>query len=125
MVSRKRKPNFPDRKISETFLQFAEPLLTPLGTSATKEQMNQVLQIAFTVWNAVVYESVNSDTQYLQMARDLTNGQPEIGALINQLIQRKRRLFGDDHRLVGEFKLTLKNGELNLRVEARDPTTKV
>ena len=125
MVSRKRKPNFPDRKISETFLQFAEPLLTPLGPSATKEQMNQVLQIAFTAWNAVVYESVNSDTQYLQMARDLTKGQPEIEALINQLIQRKRRLFGDDHRLVGEFKLTLKNGELNLRVEARDPTTKV
>ena len=125
MVSRKRKPNFPDRKISETFLQFSEPLLTPLGPSATKEQMNQVLQIAFTVWNAVVYESVNSDTQYLQMARDLTKGQPEIEGLINQLIQRKRQLFGDDHRLVGEFKLTLKNGELNLRVEARDPTTKV
>lgn len=125
MVSRKRKPNFPDRKISETFLQFAEPLLTPLGPSATKEQMNQVLQVAFTVWNAVVYESVNSDTQYLQMARDLTKGQPEIEALINQLIQRKRQLFGDDHRLVGEFKLTLTNGELNLRVEARDPATKV
>ena len=66
---------FPDRKISETFLHFAEPLLRGLGPDATDDQ----------------------------------------------LIFRKHNLFGNDHRLVGEFKLTRKNGELNLRAEARDP----
>ena len=57
MTKGKPRPEFPDRKISETFLHFAEPLLEPLGPHATEEQENQALQIAFTVWNAVVYES--------------------------------------------------------------------
>ena len=122
MVRPKSRINFPDRKISETFLEFAEPLLVPLGPRATEQEMNSALQIAFTVWNAVVYETVNDDTHYLDMLEDLTAGQPEVLTLINELIDRKRRLFGNDHRLVGQFKLTLKNGELNLWAEARDPT---
>ena len=58
----------------------------------------------------------------LQMLQDLTLGQPEVVALVNQLIERKRHQFGNDHRLVGQFKLTIRKGELNLRAEARDPT---
>ena len=37
------------------------------------------------------------------------------------MIARKRNLFGDDHRVVGQFKLTRKKGELRLWAEARDP----
>ena len=122
MARPKSRINFPDRKISETFLEFAEPLLIPLGPRATEQEMNPAFQIAFTVWNAVVYETVNDDTHYLDVLEDLTGRQPEVLALVNELIDRKRRLFGNDHRLVGHFKLTAKNGELNLRAEARDPT---
>jgi hypothetical protein len=122
MVRPKSRINIPDRKISETFLEFAEPLLVPLGPGATEQEMNQALQIAFAVWNAVVYETVNDDTQYLDMLQDLTAGQPEVVAIVNPLIERKRQQFGNDHRLVGNFKLTIQNGELNLRAEARDPT---
>ena len=63
MTKAKPRPKFPDRKISETFLHFAEPLLEPLGPHATEEQENQALKIAFTVWNAVVYESANGDVE--------------------------------------------------------------
>ena len=118
----KSRINIPDRKISETFLEFAEPLLVPLGPGTTEHEMNQALQIAFTVWNAVVYETANGDTQYLNMLQDLTAGQPEVVALVNHLIERKRHQFGNDHRLVGDFQLTIKQGKLNLRAEARDPT---
>jgi hypothetical protein len=122
MVRPKSRANIPDRKISETFLEFAAPLLVPLGPGATEHEMNQALQIAFTVWNAVVYQTVNDDTHYLEMLGDLTAGQPEVVALINQLIERKRRQFGDDHRIVGHVQLTIHEGQLNLRAEARDPT---
>lgn len=122
MTRPKSRINIPDRKISETFLEFAEPLLVPLGPRATEYEMNQVLQIAFVVWNAVVYETVKQDAHCLQMLKDLTAGQPEVVSLVNQLIERKRRQFGSDHRLVGDFKLTIQGGELNLRAEARDPT---
>ena len=122
MVRPQSRINIPDRKISETFLEFAEPLLVPLGPGATEQEMNQALQIAFTVWNAVVYETVNADTQCLDMLHDLTAGQPEVVAIVNLLIQRKRHEYGNDHRFVGNFQLTIREGELNLRAEARDPT---
>jgi len=118
----KSRINIPDRKISETFLEFAEPLLVPLGPCATEYEMNQVLQIAFVVWNAVVYESVKQDAHCLEMLQDLTASEPEIVLLVDQLIERKRSQYGNDHRIVGDFKLTIRSGELNLRAEARDPT---
>ena len=122
MARPKSRIKIPDWKISETFLEFAEPLLVPLGPRATEHEMNQALQIAFAVWNAVVYETANGDTHYLEMLQDLTAGQPDVVALVNHLIERKRHQFGNDQRLVGDFKLTIQEGELNLRVEARDPT---
>ena len=40
----KQRTRFPDRKISETFLDFADPLLAPLGPRATIAQMEQALE---------------------------------------------------------------------------------
>ena len=82
MTKAKPRPKFPDRKISETFLHFAEPLLDPLGPRATEEQENQVLKIAFTVWNAVVYETANGDTRFMTTLRDPTGSRPEVAALV-------------------------------------------
>ena len=112
---------FPDRKISETFLHFAEPLLSGLGPNATDDQMNEALKIAFVVWNSVVYDTVNGETKLVDQLRQTTAHDPDMSLFMARLIFRKQKLFGDDHRLVGEFKLTRKNGEMNLRVEARDP----
>lgn len=115
---------FPDRKISETFLHFAEPLLSGLGPKATDDQMNEALKIAFVVWNSVVYDTVNGETKLVDQLRQSTLHDPDMALFIAQLIFRKHNLFGDDHRLVGEFKLTRTNGELNLRAEARGPRRK-
>jgi hypothetical protein len=119
-----RRIKFPDRKISETFLHFAEPLLEPLGRGATVDQMEQTLKIAFTVWNGVVYDKVNGNSHYLDMARKLTCHDRRIAALVEQLIARKHKLFGNDDRLVGEFKFIRKGGNLHLRAEARNPMPK-
>jgi len=121
MPRKSQLTHFPDRKISETFLHFAEPLLEALGPSATDDQMEHSLKIAFTVWNAVVYETVNGDRHFLDMAHELTAHEPAMVAMVDFLIARKRRLFGNDHRLVGEYKFIYKDGERRLRAEARDP----
>ena len=120
-----RRTNFPDRKISETFLDFADPLLEPLGPGATVDQMEQALKIAFTVWNGVVYDKVNGNTHFLDIMRNQTRRNRDLAALVDRLIARKRKLFGDDDRLVGEFKFHRKGGKLHLRAEARDPTTRI
>jgi hypothetical protein len=37
------------------------------------------------------------------------------------MIRRKRELFGDDRRLIGEYKTTMEFGGFKLRAEARTP----
>lgn len=46
---------------------------------------------------------------------------PIVASLVTQLIQRKRTLFKEDYRLIGDYKITRKGGQLNLWAEARDP----
>jgi hypothetical protein len=119
--SRAREP-FSTRKISETFLDFAEPLLAPLGAEATEAEMEQALQIAFTVWNAVVFDAADRSGRWVGQVRTFADRDPRIRAIVDQLISRKQRLFGDDHRLIGEYRLYRRDGELHLRAEARAPS---
>ena len=48
---------FPDRKISETFLQFSAPLLHSLRCDASERQIREALAVAYTAWNAVTISS--------------------------------------------------------------------
>jgi len=47
-----KKLKYPNKKISETFLDFSSPLLDALGKGATKHQIEKIFEIAYTVWNA-------------------------------------------------------------------------
>ena len=109
------------RKISETFLDFATPILRSTGERATEEDIDQILRVAFTIWNGVVYDKVNGNNHYVQQIRELTSRDPFSRSLADQLINRKLKLFADDDRLVGEYKITYKDGELHMRAEARVP----
>jgi len=114
--------SFPDRKISETFLEFAEPLLEKEGAPPTAQEAERVLQLASTIWNSVVYDTVHGNTEWVTRLRNQIAGHPPLEALIEQMILRKQSLFGHDLRLVGEFKILEKDGEWRLRAEARAPT---
>ena len=120
-ASKRDGRSFPDSKISETFLQFAQPLLETAPPGVTEEDMEEPLKVAFTVWNAVVYADAADNSDFLDGIRQRTAHEPLTAALIEQMIQRKRKLFGDDHRLVGEYEFFRKDGELRFRAEARDP----
>ena len=120
------RPKFPTRKISATFLEFAEPLLAPLGADASVQQMEGALQIAFTVWNAVVYDAVQRGDHWVSQVRRLAKDAPDPGVLmlVEQMIARKRHLFGDDQRLIGKYEFVRSDGELRLWTEARSPYPK-
>jgi hypothetical protein len=122
MARAKTREKFPSRKISETFLDFAAPLLEPLGPEATKQEMEQALKIAFTVWNAVVYDTVDRSSQWIDRLRDTTGHDPQVRAVVEHFVARKQRLFGHDHRLIGQYQLFHQGGELRLRAEARAPS---
>lgn len=115
-------PSFPESKISATFLEFAEPILGNESGSLTAEETEKALSIAFVVWNAVVYDTVHGNTEWVTRLRKQVAQDARISVLIDGLITRKQTQFGHDLRLVGKYEIVETNGEWRLRVEARSPT---
>lgn len=111
-----------ERKISETLLDFSMPLLEAIGNRATKQQIESVLRITYSVWNAVNFDSIKGGTKYVTMLRE-TMKKDLIGrGVIEELIKRKQDEFGDDLRLIGEYSLRTIKGEWRLRADVRDPS---
>jgi len=120
----KKKINkFPNKKISETFLDFAFPLIDTIGKDITKHHVEQVLQIAYTVWNAIVIDAVKGNNDYVSMIRETMMEDPMSSSMIEQMISRKKEIFSGDLRMIGEYRVFQKNGEWRLRADARDPST--
>ncbi|MBI3470875.1 MAG: hypothetical protein HY013_05920 [Candidatus Solibacter usitatus] len=115
------RKGFPNRKISETFLHFAAPLLHDLPSEAPEDRAQEALRVSFTAWNAVVFADVLNDHRHLNEIRRLTAGNPKAALLMEELIARKRALFADDERLIGSWEVTRTEDGINLRADARDP----
>lgn len=118
---KKKKNKFPDKKISETFLNFASPIIDSLGNDPTQDQIESVLKIAFTVWNSVVLDTVRGNSEFVSQIKILMKDDPISSIMFDQMINRKLDMFPDDNRMIGDYKLTKKNNEWRLRAEARDP----
>ena len=116
-----RRTAYPNRKISETFLHFAAPMLNNLPSEAPEHRAQQALEVSFTAWNAVIFADVLNDHRYLDEIRRLTADNPEIALHMEQLIARKRALFADDERLIGTWGVTRTEDGINVRADARDP----
>jgi hypothetical protein len=117
----KKQTTYPNRKISEAFLDFASPLMAVMPDDASEASIEQALTIAFTVWNGVILDDVSGNNHYLTQLKKQAADNSALQALLAQLVHRKRTLFADDQRLVGNYKVTRKQGELRLWAEARDP----
>ena len=110
----------PTLKISETFLEFAKPVLEMMDEGATEDNIKKCLEIAYTVWNSVIMESVYKNDFYMKSVDKLiAENPPEVGLILSQLVTRKKTLFAEDKRLIGKFEVTYKDGDLHLRAEVR------
>lgn len=116
-------PPLPEPKISAAFLEFAQPILGEEG-SLTPAQIEEVLRVAFVAWNAVVYDTVHRNTEWVTRLRTQAAPDAALSAVVESLIERKRTQFGNDLRLVGTYKMVERDGEWRLRVEARSPAEK-
>jgi len=65
-----RRAAYPNRKISETFLDFAAPMLDDLPSEAPEHRAQKALEVSFTAWNAVVFADVLNDHRHLNEIRD-------------------------------------------------------
>ena len=71
--------SFPQTKISEACLNFAEPLLRAPAQSRTWEEVEGALKLSLLVWNAVVLDTVCGDKRFITEVRERTAQQPPIG----------------------------------------------
>lgn len=115
---------FPGRKISEVFLEFAQPLIDLTVPYTRKDVVESILKIAFITWNAAVVEAVNGNDCFVKSIRETYTNDPITAGLMEMLLSRKRSEYADDERLIGEYSILMKNGEWILRAEARDPRVK-
>ena len=112
-----------DKKISETLLEFASPILELKPDDTPDNEIEGMLIYAVTVWNALVFREIKNDDHYLSEIRKRMSVSPVVESIVEELIKRKETLFKDDYRLIGDFKVSHENGQLNLWAEARDPYT--
>ena len=117
----KRTVQHPDRKISETFLHFAAPMIHALPSETYEHRTRGALQVSFAVWNAVIFADVLNDHRYLDEIRRLTVPEPGSALLVEELITRKRAIFADDERLIGSWEIVRTENGINVRADARDP----
>ncbi len=120
-------------KISETLLEFAQPIIETLPPNPTLEMRRLALAIAATVWNAIVIEAWDGEgkevgLRTLSELKERIAELPEpigttMGPIIERLAQSKRTRYAGDLRGIGNWELRTKpNGELTVWAEARAPS---
>ena len=65
----------------------------------------------------MIFADVLHDHGHLDEIRRLTAGNPEVGLLVDQMIARKRALFADDERLIGDWEVTRTPEGINVRIK--------
>lgn len=103
---------------SATLLRFVAPL-RPQGMPPRIAA--EVIRMASTVWAGVVLADHEGREDLLDQAREAVRerGAPE--ALVDLLVERKRRSFRDDPRLMAVDEVDLEGEELRLSVQATVP----
>jgi hypothetical protein len=116
----------PDRKISEAILEFAQPILDPLGEEPELAEARRALDLAVGVWNFhAMATPLWGKPEYLAEARAKMRDPgtpPELSAIFESLLARRASLYGDDLRVVGEWSLGSDGrGGHSFRCDARLP----
>ena len=115
----------PVRKISETILDFGEPLVGQLDATLPLDVTQSTFKIVITVWNAHVLAMPRWGQP--QVLADLHERMrdpqvpPEMVEAVRTLSQRRLERFADDGRAVGEWSLVMADDGWRLRCDARVP----
>jgi hypothetical protein len=113
------------RKISETIIDFGEPLIGQLDPGQPGEVVRSVFEIVIMVWNAHVLEmpewgqrGLLGDLRRLLGASEMPA--PMVEAF-EALSRRRAERFAADGRAVGEWDIFHEAGRWRLRCDARAP----
>ena len=116
----------PQRKISETIIDFGAPLICELDTHQPIEIVRALFTIVITVWNAhVMAMPVWGKPQLLEQLGELVqaaSAPPELLATCIELAARREQHFADDPRAVGQWNVEFdQSGSVRLHCDAHVP----
>jgi hypothetical protein len=113
------------RKISETILDFGEPLISQLGPDQDQETVHATFEIVVTVWNCHVLATQRwGQPKFLaDLQHRLKDSRmpPEMLDAHRALTLRRVEHFAKDLRAVGDWSVYLDDGRWRLRCDARAP----
>lgn len=112
---------FPTRKISETIIDFAQPMLAQVDSTTSQESIRQGFMIAVTIWNVFVMDRVNGNSDYQTLMRKHLGAQWEANPVIKALVERRLKNFADDMRCISDHHVSFNADGYNLRATASDP----
>jgi hypothetical protein len=116
----------PERKISETMIDFGEPLVSELESGMPGEVIRSVFEMVITVWNAHVTAMPRWGRPQFLADLDRLPDDPQlpseaVAALRELSSRRSLPRFVDDDRAVGEWSLVGGAQCWRLRCDAREP----
>ena len=110
----------PNKKISQTVLEFGKSIIAGLPVGYTKEHFEATMKVVVTAWNAVVMDSWGNGTKFESELLALMETAPKNEKLeMKRLIKRKKTKFANDPRAIGDFWVRENNGEITFGCEAR------
>lgn len=110
------------KSVSGSFLEFIDPLLEVMGyPDPGTRGFDSALKLGWLIWNTVIQSDVDGDEKHLREMRRLVP--KEFLALVDPMIERKRKGFADCLYLIGHYELRKKpDGSMSLFAEAREST---
>jgi hypothetical protein len=119
------------RPVSAVLQEYMEPLINEWLHAGGKsiEELNKLLETPWTIWNAVVYHDCYPEADNHKVLAGLRSRipaeSPEIKALLEFFIARKREKFGEYRYLFRECSFRrAENGDLVCRAEITLPDTR-
>lgn len=105
-----------DWKLSTRIMEIAKPLT---DNAVEADDFEMAVTLAVFCWNLALLPSDQQEQELRLLVRHMAKGSPkgfasEVEAWARMLLDRKRRLFGDDRRTV--MKHTIEREENNLRL---------
>lgn len=116
----------PERGLSETILDLAEPLLAPLGPAPTERDVRPLLELAIEMWNALVLAGPHwhrpSPLAQLRKRANARTASRGLREAIGQLSARYQSLPPFDPRIVASWSIAIgATGRIELSCEAQLP----
>lgn len=109
--------NDAENKLSETIIDFTEPLLNMCRSYKDKEK---ILSLAILVWNMCIIPKKEAEALRKSLCKNICGNDQQaikdMDEIVNYLIARKNYLFKDDKRFIVSYNITKRKGGLYLDV---------